>query len=320
MKKVAEIENTNIGIYANNNYLIYQHDGNVIQRDFENSLEQILFSTDFETHSIEVIDDTIFLTGSKGYTKFKGNNSEYIESQIGDYEIHLNQFLATTVDYDYNNFLPKSGFVDVFSNELVWTGEYGETIKSKKGNVFSISNIKLAKRTHQTGAIEWVYEFDETNLIPTLSIGKAYTLLAINERDLLICFSNQTGQKLWENNTISRGILIDESEESFHQFLINYNSYNLADGTLLKSKIDREYFKDIGIENQKDNYLQIENSLILNDSRTKTVGRFNTEKLKFDWIEKGISIPEGYKMKKNKDYIFLVDSNKKLTIYKWNTR
>jgi len=88
---------------------------------------------------------------------------------------------------------------------------------------------------------------------------------------------------------------------------------------MIKQRIDREYSRDIGIENQKDNFIQLENTLLVNDSRTKTTGRFNIETLNFDWIDKGQSIPGGYKMKKNRDFVFLVNSEKTLTIYKWKT-
>lgn len=299
MKKIDEILNTNIGILVKTNYVIYQQDGKVFKHDLKDSNKQILFFSDFQTHSIEEIEDSIFLIGSKGFREYKNNSFKFTKRPIGDYCIYSKRFIYSSLDYDYKNYLSKSGCIDVFTNEVIRSGELGENLKSKKNNTFSISYTKLAKRKQETGEIEWEYKYDKTNYIPNLYIGQNYSLLAISERDLLICFDTKTGEKLWEQKTIPKGIILDDLTDTFHQFMINYNCFSLIDGSLVKQKIDREYFRDIRIENQKDNYIQLGNALLINDSTTKTTGKFNIDNLKFEWTEKGLSIPQGYKMKKN---------------------
>jgi len=319
MKKIDEIANTNIGISINSNYIIFEQDGNVLKYNLADSSKQFLFKSDFKTHTVQEIDNSIYLIGSKGVKEYRGGRFNIIERSIGDYSIYSKRFIYSSLDYDYENHLSKSGCIDIITNDVVWSGEFGENLKSKNGNTFSISSSKLAKRNQQTGEVQWEFKFNKTNYIPNLYIGNNYSLLAIAERNLLICFNNITGIKLWEQETIPRGIVMDDLTDTFHQLMINYNCFSLVDGSLVKQKNDRDYFQHIGIENQKDNYIQLGNTLLINDSTTRITGKFSIDDLQFEWTEKGLSIPEGYKMKKNEKYVFLVDSNKTLNIYEWKT-
>ncbi|MBS9770160.1 hypothetical protein [Phaeodactylibacter xiamenensis] len=320
MELIHKIENSNIGIHIDSSRIIYKHEINVIEFDLKKLTKKVIFESDFKTHTIEKRNDSIFLISGKGYEHYQNELIQSYEYTIGDYSIKEDQYLFVSIDYDFDKYLGKSGCVDVFSNKIIWEGDYGDQLRSDKGNTFSVSQTKLIKRNILTGNKEWEYIFPKTTYWPSIYIGRNYVLLAISERDLLICLDTQNGEIKWEQTTIPKGIVIDENEDTFHQFMINYNCFNLNDGSLVRQKNDREYFRDIRIENQKDNYIQLGNALLINDSTTKTTGKFNIDNLKFEWTEKGLNIPQGYRMRKNDEYVFLVDSNKKLSIYKWKTR
>lgn len=241
-----------------------------------------------------------------------------IEGGIGDYELKHSKYLIIT---EKENDSWKQTLINPVNHSVLWSSEEQERIKYCGNSFYVINKQTVSKRKENTGNIIWEYFYNIAGFQPiNLYANKDFCLIGLLNKDLLICIDNNTGNEIWRQKSIPRGLIIDKSKNVVHQLMVNYIQLKLETGEIIKSKIDREYFQDIKIENQKDNLLLFENSIIANDSKTKRTGKLNLDKLEFNcWID-GISVPEGYKMKSNNDTIFLLGLDKTLNIINMKAR
>lgn len=322
LELLRKIESINIGFEVNDGKIFYQKGNELLRSNIENGHVESIAKLETEFYGINIVNESIVLVSPKGFQVIdsEGNLSEYIliESGIGDYKLKNSKSLIIT-EKDSENW--KQSLMNPINNSILWSAKEKERIEYSRQNFYVINNEYISKRDEYSGSKIWEYQYNEEGFQPlTIKSNQNYCLICLLNKDLLICIDNKTGNEKWKQTTIPKGILIDNNEDIAHQLLINYNCIELDSGQIIKQKIDREYFRDLKIENQKSNLVQYENQLIANDSRSKRTGNLDLNDLKFkSWVD-GISVPEGYKMKTDNDFLFLQGMDKTLNILKMKAR
>jgi len=321
MKIENKIEGLNIGYHCDDNLLIYQNQNKICEYNLNTKIQNQITTIDNDFSGICMIDKSIVLMNSRGYQILNSNKEfeQFQERRIGRCELHDSQYLISKDKKSTTEWHMK--IENIFTKEILWRTNQRENLRFINSDCYSFTITNISKRNIQTGDSIWSYQYNNDEFQPiNLVANEHYLLLCLPKSDLLICIDNKLGQELWSRKSIPKGILIDEKNEYAHQMMINYSRFDLNTGEIFKSKVDREYFRQHKIENQKSNLLQINNYLIANDSLSKRTGALNLNTLEFDnWID-GISVPEGYKMRKNKEYIFLHGSDKTLNLVNMKAR
>jgi len=135
--------------------------------------------------------------------------------------------------------------------------------------------------------------------------------------DKLIALDAETGAIKWEIETFSKGVCVDKEKGLLHHLMVNYAAYDLHTGELKDNYQDNTYFKSVGIESQRSNYVLDGDHLITTDFRKGVIGAFNTATHKFEWVhkEEGVSFPSPVPITFNASYLLVHDNKGSLHIF-----
>lgn len=322
MELVRKIENINIGFEVVEDQFYFQKGDQLFNGNTESEKTIPICRIDHEFSGISKTQDGLVLVSPKGFQVLSNENKlgEFIEIEggIGDYKLKESKSLIIT---QKQNGTWKQTLLDPISNSALWSSNEKERIVYSGNNYYVINSQTIYKKEADSGLTIWAYKYNEIGFQPVnIQSNDRYCLIGMPNKDLLLCINNLTGIEIWNKPSIPKAILIDSKKNIAHQLMVNYNCIDLASGQEIKSKVDREYFNEIRIQNQKNNILQHQNYLIANDSRAKRTGALNLETLNFDEYIDGISIPEGYKIQSNENYVFLQGIDKTLNIVKMKAR
>ena len=322
MELVRKIEDVNIGFEVFKDQIYFQQGDQLFKGNIESEKTNPICEIEHSFSGISKTQNGLVLVSAKGFQILSNENilSEFIEIEggIGDYKIKESKSLIIT---EKLNGTWKQSLIDPIANSVRWSSNEKERIIYSEGGYYVINNQNIYKKDSDSGFVIWAYKYNEGSFQPVnIQSNEQYCLIGIPNKDLLLCLNNLTGIEIWSKPSIPKAIIIDNQKNIAHQLMVNYNCIDLMSGEVVKSRVDREYFSEIRIQNQKNNILQYQNYLVVNDSRSKRTGALNLETLNFDKYIDGISIPEGYKIQTNEDYIFLQGIDKTLNIVKMKAR
>ena len=319
MKIEHRIENVNVWFTIDKNKIYYQSNNDILCYDINSKKHLKIASIQTDFSGICKNFESIVLINTYGYQVLNSNNKfeKFQERRIGTYDLLSSKYIISKVAKSRTEWHME--LENVYTQEILWKTDERENLKNVDGKFYSFTISDIKKRNNKTGEPIWNYKCNEVGFQPlNLVANDKYLLLCLPQSDLLICLDNSNGNELWKRTSISKGILIDNKKDYAHQIMINYGRFDLNNGEIIHSKIDRDYFSKVKIENQKSNLLQFGNYLIVNDSKSRRTGALNLESLTFDkWID-GIYIPEGYIMKTDNHYLFLHGSDMTLNIISIN--
>jgi len=319
---VRKIENINIGFEVVENQIYFQQGDQLLYGNTESKESIPICRLDYEFSGISKTQDGLVLVSPKGYQVLSNKNKLAgfieIEGGVGDYKLIESKYLIVT---EKQNDTWKQSLLDPIANSVHWSSNEKERILYSGNSYYVINSQNIYKKDADNGFVIWVFKYNDLGFQPVnIQSNDLYCLIGMPNKDLLICINNLTGIEIWNRPSIPKAILIDSQNNIAHQLMVNYNCIDLASGEVVKSRVDREYFNEIRIQNQKNNILQYQNYLVVNDSRAKRTGALNLETLNFDQYIDGISIPEGYKIQSNGNYVFLQGIDKTLNIVKMKDR
>lgn len=322
MELVRKIENINIGFEVFKDQIYFQQGDQLFNGNTENEMLNSICRVEHNFTGITKTQNGLVLVSAKGFQVLTNDNilGDFIEVEggIGDYKLKESKYLIIT---EKQNDTWKQTLIDPIANSVLWSSNEKERVIFSGSSFYVINNQTIYKKDADSGFIIWTYEYNEESFQPVnIQSNDHFCLIGMPNKDLLVCVNNLTGIEMWRTTTIPKAILIDGTKSIAHQLMLNYNCIDLSSGEVVKSRVDREYFSEVNIQNQKDNMLQYQNHLVVNDSRSKRTGALNLETLNFDEYIEGISIPEGYKIQANKNYVFLQGIDKTLNIVKMEAR
>ena len=206
------------------------------------------------------------------------------------------------------------------TKEIIWEQPNLIAPKLFNNHLFSGSLNKTILNLHsfKTGKVLWQLDLSQSHPNSTIQrfIGASNGVLVVGlSNDMLLGINTQNGTIIWERKGIIKGKLIEN--DIIHSFMINYSKISLQDGKEINSFVNREYFEQIGIETQRDNYVKVGKHIITTDSRKGIIGAFNTETFQFDWVhtEPGVSFPGGSPMEYKEPYLFVQDNKKTVHVF-----
>jgi len=322
LELVRKIEEANIGFEIDENQIIFQKGNKLISESFSGDSIDIVANLDKDFYGINKTEKGLILVSNKGYqivnSDKRTNGFIEVNGGIGDYKTTDSNFLVVSEKTDDSR---RQSIIDPFANDTIWSTKNKERIIYSNGNYYVVNNQTISKRQAFSGDEVWKFKFNVEGFQPTNIIANSeFCLIGLLNRDLLICVNNNSGTEKWRKPSIPKAITIDTYKNVAHQLMINYSCIDLETGEILKSRVDRNYFNKVKIENQKNNVLQFENYFIANDGRSKRTGALNLNSLEFEcWID-NVSIPEGYKMQASDDMLFLQGIDKTINLVKMNAR
>lgn len=238
--------------------------------------------------------------------------------RFSGYDLLEEKFLIKIIDYDYTTFKGIYGVFDLSTGEDLWEIGTGESIKIESNIVFTISPNGIKRRDIVQGEIKWSLEMDNGNLLPELiGVSNGLVIFTFQEKDRVVAVNVETGIIRWEIETIAKGLCIDKEKGLLHHMLGTYGNHDLNTGELLDNCSDDNYFKSIGIESQRSNYVLYGDYLITTDWKNGIVGAFNTLTHKFDWVheEEGVSFPSPVPLSYTSPYLLIHDNKGTLHIF-----
>lgn len=246
--------------------------------------------------------------------KLKGVN----KVRYAGHDLFEKKYLITIIDYDYVTFKGTYGLFDLSANKELWSIDTGETIKIESNIAFAVSPKGISRRDIVQGEVKWSLEMNNGNLLPELiGISNDIVIFAFQEKDKVVAVNVETGIIRWEIETIAKGLCIDKEKALLHHMLGTYGNHDLNTGELLDNCSDDNYFKSIGIESQRSNYVLDGEYLITTDWKNGVIGAFNTLTHKFDWVheEEGVSFPSPVPMNYKSPYLLVHDNKGTLHIF-----
>ncbi|BBM02719.1 hypothetical protein [Microbulbifer sp. GL-2] len=321
-KKILTIKNVNKGCCISNNQLFFQSGKEIVQYDMAGKKELLRRSVSDDFRCFVKRDDLIIGISGLGYTFFDSQlhvvRSIRVKNGIGDYCLYNSNLVVVTTDYDYTLFLPKEGVQDIFSDEVLWESNSGEVIEIGSNIAFTVSLKGVSRRGLGKGELKWFVETSSGKYLPNLvGVSNDVAVFSFKDLDKLIAFDVETGKVKYEIKTFARGLCIDEKKGLLHQMLANYAAYDLLTGELKDNYQDFSYFKSVGVETQRSNYVMMGEHIITTDWKEGVIGAFNTTTHKFDWVHKmgGVSFPPPAPIVYQNSYLLLYDNLGALHIF-----
>lgn len=233
---------------------------------------------------------------------------------------------------DYSD-KPIFNVFDYNTNEILWS------INSRQINlfgkhVFSSSKNILSRYDKFSGELLWETEFSQFSDINRISntryLGcfKQFIALTTDDRNL-IGMNIETGKIVWHVTKFNTNRYQLDKNYGKLKGLVSHSYFEIDMITGEKKRRDlvsneqyiKNQLKSYGepqIDSSRDNFVLIGDQIITTDFKKGLFGAFNTNSLKFDWWyeEPGVKFPAPKPIKYFEPFLFLMDNESTLHIYK----
>ncbi|MFA0964002.1 PQQ-binding-like beta-propeller repeat protein [Roseivirga sp. BDSF3-8] len=217
------------------------------------------------------------------------------------------------------------GIYSISSNDVLWMSSQLKALEVFGDKIFGQSEFVIYRTAPDTGRLLWKSDLKTKYReligirggVRILGLCENLVIAAIENIDKLIALDLATGVLKWDRTTLAGFYKLDIIKSKLHIITGAYKCLDPISGNALDSFDDQQYFKEVGIFSQRNNYAIDGDHLITTDYQKGIIGALNTATHKFDWLheEEGVSFPTPSPVVYQAPYLLVHDNRGTLHIF-----
>lgn len=217
------------------------------------------------------------------------------------------------------------GIYSKHAKKVLWLDKEQRALETFGDYLFGQKSFEVHRTDITTGKILWWLDLkpiyptlmDKKGRMNYLGVNADSLIVGIDAVDKLLGVSIADGSIKWDRTTLPGYYKYNTQKEVLQGITVAYECINPSTGEVIDRFVNEDYFDEVGIFSQRNNFAIVGDHLITTDHSKGVIGAFNTVTHRFDWVykEEGVWFPGSSPIVYSDRYLFVKDFKDTLFIF-----
>lgn len=324
IKEDVLLENVGLSYTIEGEFVYYIQSNSLFRLDLHSLLSVFLYqSLSNNPTCIKVIDDFLIIVGGTVVERYSLSTGEVflidVPFGIGIPYLTLDGKFIGASKYSTSTFV--QSVFGVYNGQVLCEGNSNEMLSMFNGNLYACSKEYISRVNINTGDVLWRFSFDSIkNYYPKIYFAnKNIVIYGKSMKSGLHMVDGLKSEINWSKDYSGNGMVVDGNNDIIHQLLPVYSQKRLYTGEVIKSRIEVDYYDQVGINSRRSNFILDGKYIITTDNNSNGgVAVFDTETMEYVWtyFVDGVTFPPSKPIVYKYPYLLISDNKNQLHIFK----